>query len=289
MSDAPPPPPPPPPAGETGASTTAAWYARPLTWVIAAVAVIAVVVVVVLLSGDDDTETEASSTTDVEQTTTTVEESTTTTVEETTTTVEESTTTTVEETTTTVVDVVPVKIDESPLRADLLRADPTDYEMPFEDGEVEAHWYQWDGTYVVVFAGWDATKGDPQCPGSSILNADDEFEFLSSSPTAEGACEPEDRYLDGGVELIAIDDPMGARVCGSLVLFHTIIPVLNDDGTPREGALWASVERIFEGGFVGSNSDVAINGTAVAELLPTAEAYSVPAGWLPDGQTVAIC
>jgi hypothetical protein len=270
----------PPPDAEDTAPV--AWYARPITWIIAAVIVAVVISLIVVLSSDDDDGDDVE--TDSLTTSTTVE-GTTTTVEGTTTTVAE-TTTTVEETTTTVEGPPPVEIAESPLRADLVRADPTDFDMPFEDGDVEAHWYQWDGTYVVVYAGWDATRGDPQCPGSLYApGPDSEFEFISSSPQAEGACEPESRYS----LIIPLDDPMGVRVCGTLVLNHTIIPVSNDDGTLREGELYGTVERIVDNGFVSSYGSVEIAGTVVAELDTTAASYSVPDGWLPDGATSVTC
>jgi hypothetical protein len=296
----------PPPDG--GATEVVAWYARPIFWIVAAVvAAIIILVIVLLLSGDDDElATSDSSTTTLEETTTTVEETTTTvaettttvaetttTVAETTTTVAETTTTvaetttTVAETTTTVAGPEPVEVAESPLIADLVRADSTDNEMPFEDGEVEAQWYQSGGTYVVVYAGWDATQGEPQCPGSSIFSPDldPQFGFISNSPQAPGACDPEDRYP----LIIPLDDPMGVRVCGTLVLNHTIIPVLNDDGTMRDGDLYAGVERIVADDFVSSYGSVAIAGAVVAELDPMAAAYSVPDGWLPDGATTVSC
>ena len=250
----------------TEGNAAAAWYARPITWITGAVVVAVVVLLIVVLSSDDDDDAEADSST----TTTAVEE----------------TTTTVEETTTTVAGPAPVDIAQSPLRADLVRSDPTDNDMPFEDGEVEAHWYQSDGTYVVVYAGWDATQGEPQCPGSLYTpEADSEFEFISNSPQAEGACEPESRYP----LVIPLDDAMGVRVCGSLVVNHTIIPVLNDDGTMRDGEIYATVERIIDNGFVSSFGSVEIAGTVVAELDTMAAAYSVPGGWLPDGATTATC
>jgi hypothetical protein len=155
--------------------------------------------------------------------------------------------------------------------------------MPFEDGEAESHWYQWNGTYVIVYAGWDASRGDPMCPGSSAFTS--QFGFISNSPQVAGACEPTDRYPN----LIPLNDPMGVRVCGTLVLNHTIIPVLNDDGTPLEGDLYGTVERIFEGGFVSAFGAVTANAEITTELDPLAAAYSVPEGWLPDGATTVTC
>ena len=67
---------------------------------------------------------------------------------------------------------VPV-IVPSEVSATLIRYDESGAAMPFGDGEVEAHWYTWDAFYVVVFAGWDAGEGEPQCPGSSLGIGDD--------------------------------------------------------------------------------------------------------------------
>jgi hypothetical protein len=112
-----------------------------------------------------------------------------------------------------------------------------------------------------------------------------EFEFISNSPQADGACEPTDRYA----EIIPLDDPMGVRVCRTLVLNHTNIPVLDDDGTPLEGDLYGTVERIHEGGFVAAFGSVTANAGATTELDPLAPAYAVPAGWLPGGATDVTC
>ena len=84
-------------------------------------------------------------------------------------------------------------IEPSAVSAPLNRYDQADVDMPFEDGDVEAHWYTWGTDYVVVFAGWDATQGDPQCPGNS-LSTEAGFGFVSNSPTTEGSCDPEDIY-----------------------------------------------------------------------------------------------
>ena len=156
--------------------------------------------------------------------------------------------------------------------------------MPFEDGEVEAHWYTWGSEYVVVFAGWDASQGDPQCPGNS-LNADGGFQFVSNSPTTPGSCDPEGNYPN----VIPIDDRKGARVCGTLVIYDTIIPVLDDQGDPRTGTLYGTVERVVDGQFAGATSMAAADLFAAADLNPNAAAYTVPAGWLPDGATEVVC
>lgn len=267
------------------------------------IALIGALVLAVAACGSDETsssDTQAATTTVAPEPTTTVAEPTTTVAPESTTTVApestttvapESTSTVAPEPTTTVAEptTVPspdaVTIAPSPLQADLVRADPSEHEMPFVDGEVQAHWYQSGGTYVVVYAGWGSAAGEPQCPGSSIYTPGGEFAFISNSPQVDGVCEPADRYP----LIIPIDDPLGVRVCGPLVLNHTIIPVTNDDGSMRDGEIYATVERIVDNGWVSSYGSVAINGVVVPELDTTAAAYSVPEGWLPGGATTATC
>jgi hypothetical protein len=48
-------------------------------------------------------------------------------------------------------------------------------EALFPPESVEAHWYQWDGLYVVLYRGFDASAPDPICAGNSILEAGGQF------------------------------------------------------------------------------------------------------------------
>jgi hypothetical protein len=155
-------------------------------------------------------------------------------------------------------------------------------QVPFDDGGVEANWYTWDGQFVVVYAGWDATTGDPQCPGNS-LESGGVFDFISNSPSGDGGCDPEDAFPN------LVDGDEGARVCDGLVLYRSIIPVNDDGGVPTAGALYGSIERAVEEGYVGATSMAAIDSGTIGELDFTADAYTVPDGWLADGKTEVTC
>jgi hypothetical protein len=155
--------------------------------------------------------------------------------------------------------------------------------MPFEDGDVEANWYVWNGRLVVVYAGWDATVGEAQCPGNSVQIAG-EFKFVSNSATAAGACDPEDEYP----QVLPPTSADGARLCGGLVIYQTIIPT-SDNGAPLAGTVFAGVERFVDGDFVGSTGTADLGTATLAELDPDADAYSVPDGWLADGSTEVTC
>ena len=89
--------------------------------------------------------------------------------------------------------------------------------------------------------------------------------------------------------VIPIDDRSGARVCGALVIYNTIIPVLDAQGEPQIGTLFATVERVVDGQFVGATSTAEANFGATVDLDPNAAAYTVPDGWLPDGATEVVC
>jgi hypothetical protein len=124
--------------------------------------------------------------------------------------------------------------------------------MPFEDGDVEAHWYTWDGNFVVVYAGWDVTTGEPQCPGNSLQTGSD-FQFISNSPTQDGSCDSEG-FASSASTIVPVDGdyPSGARVCGTLVIYRTIIPTTDDSGAPTAGFLYGTVEQEIGGEFVGA-------------------------------------
>ncbi|MGI9604038.1 MAG: hypothetical protein ACR2QE_19300 [Acidimicrobiales bacterium] len=271
-----------------------AWYQKPATWIIVALALLAVVIAAVIASNNDDDETAGtdSATTTVaapttsstpgETTTSAPAETTTSAPGETTTSAPaETTTTAAPETTTVAPGPETVAIEASSVNASVNRYAGTDDDFPFVDGDVEAHWYTWDGFYVVVYGGWDATAGDPFCPGNS-LNMGGSFDFISNSPTFDGSCDPEDRFPN-----LVDDDTTGARVCDTLVLYRTIIPVEDDAGDPITGQLYGTIERVSGDGFVGATGVAEIS--AVAELDPEADAYSVPEGWLPGGATEVTC
>lgn len=285
MSDTPTPPAGGSEGGTAGSDPDAAgdetpWYSKPTTWV-ALVLLLAALLAVFLLNNDDDSGSAdvaipSSSSTSSSTTSSTTPSSTTSTS------VPEGTTTTTTEGDTGGTDtgeepgVTPVAISESEVTGTLTYYEGSEGQVPFEDGAVEANWYTWDDQFVVVYAGWDHTAGDPQCPGNS-LETGGTFEFISNSPSGDGGCDPEDAFPN----LVSGDE--GARVCEGLVLYRTIIPVEGSTGN-----LYGSIERAVEGGFVGATSMVAIDSGTIGELDFTADAYTVPEGWL-DGTTEVTC
>ena len=178
----------------------------------------------------------------------------------------------------------PYVIEQSDVRATLARYDQSGVDFPFEDGAVVAHWYTWRNDYVVVFAGWDASQGDPQCPGNSFA-VDGDLLFASNSPTTPGSCDPEDMYRT----VVPRDDRKGARLCGPLVIYNTLIPALGSHGEVLEGTLHGTIERVVDGQLVGATSMAEANLPVTNDLNPHAAAYEVPEGWLPNGATEVVC
>ncbi|MFA9566461.1 MAG: hypothetical protein ACERLM_17455, partial [Acidimicrobiales bacterium] len=174
-----------------------------------------------------------------------------------------------------------VTIDESAVQAPVAKSSP-DADLPFEDGDVVANWYTWEDRFVVAYAGWDATATDPLCPGNS-LESGGSFDHVSNSPAGDGGCDPEDLFI----EVVSGDE--GARVCDGLVLYTTIIPTVDDAGEAATGTLYGSIERAVDGTVVGATSRAPIDSGALTELDPTADAYTVPDGWLADGTTEVTC
>lgn len=286
MSDTPTPPAGGPEGGAAAGDPTdeTPWYSKPTTWIVLVLLLVALVAVFVLSSDDDDSSdvaTPASSTsTSISSTTSSSVPASTTS-----TSTPESTTTSTTEGTDTgeTPGVTPVAITESQVKGTLTYYPGSEGQVPFEDGGVEANWYTWDGQFVVAYAGWDATTGDPQCPGNSLEISPQSFDFISNSPSGDGGCDPEDTFPN----LVSGDE--GARVCEGLVLYRTIIPVEGDDGTPTAGNLYGSIERAVEGGFVGATSMAPVDSGSIGELDFTADAYTVPEGWLADGKTAVTC
>ncbi len=283
MSDTPTPPAGGAAGGATGGDPEAAgdetpWYSKPTTWV-GVVLLLAALLAVFLLANDDDSgsndvaipssSSSTSSSTVSSTTSSSVPPSTTSTS-----TPSEATTTT-EGTDTGEPGVTPVAISESAVKAAIVKITP-DADLPFEDGDIEANWYTWEDRFVVVYAGWDATATEPLCPGNS-LESGGAFDFISNSPAGDGGCDPEDAFNN----LVSGDE--GARVCEGLVLYRTIIPV---DGST--GNLYGSIEKADGDTVIGATSAAAIDSGTIGELDFTADAYTVPDGWL-DGTTEVTC
>ena len=119
--------------------------------------IIAVVAVFATACGDSATTTTA----DTAATTTTAAAATTTTAAATTT---AAPTTTAPATTTTAA--APVAVPATPIIGFLEPYSPGGADL-FPPGSVEAHWYQWDGLYVVLYRGFDASDGTQICAGNS--------------------------------------------------------------------------------------------------------------------------
>ena len=183
-------------------------------------------------SSDDTTTTAAP------RATTTAAAATTTTVAAaaaTTTTAAAETTTTAggEETTTT--ELTAAVVPATTTIASLEPYGPGDGPHMFPPGSVEAHWYQWDGKYVVLYRGFDAAAGQEICAGNSILVLGAGSMHITNSPYLNGA----DAICIGAATIL--EPPDGVQVCGSLLYYLTAIP------TDQNGILYGTMEIGFGG------------------------------------------
>ena len=71
-------------------------------------------------------------------------------------------------------------IQESPVVGTLTAYNPGGANL-FPESSVQAHWYQWNDFYVVLYRGFDASDGTEICAGNSVLSMGN-FEFVSNSP-----------------------------------------------------------------------------------------------------------
>lgn len=132
----------------------------------------------------------------------------------------------------------------------------------FPENSVQAHWYQWDGVYVVLYRGYDATNPMGLCPGNSIESGG-AFDSISNSPhpsSATAACE-------GATSIASV----GSMSCGPLLYYVTEIP------TTSTGNLWGSIELSTGMGFIGQTtfgtpSDIA----NTPEFEPGLAGYDLP-------------
>lgn len=117
-------------------------------------------------------------------------------------------------------------------------------ELPFEPGSVEAHWYQQNGSYVIVYRGLDAASIGPLCPGNSIQTAAG-FSNVSNSPNAAGGC----------ADIVPEPpDGVGVQACGEHLIYLTAIP------TGTAGTLYGTVESFdASGALIGQTSVVQAN------------------------------
>jgi hypothetical protein len=240
-------------------------------WVWAALAGAAVVAVVlgfVLFGGGDEEAADATTTTQAE-TTTTTEESTTTT-EATTTTTEETTTT--EATTTTVV--AAEEVPATPVVGALAPYPPVDAGAALLPDPVEAHWYQYEGLYVVLYRGFDASSGQEICAGNSIAIEGVTFSNVTNSPHLGSADE-----ICVGTAKIA-EPPSGVYACDTLLYYLTEIP------TESEGTLFGTLEIGKAELLVGQSSPAATDLAATPEFVPNLVAYDLPPSGVDPGGVV---
>lgn len=206
----------------------------------------------------------SSSDADDTTTTTTPAATTSTTQAATTTTAAPTTTTTAApETTTTTMAPAGYEVAESPVFAELQPYSAGGAEL-FPAGSVQAHWYQWDGLYVVLYRGFDASDGTPICAGNSAQEAAG-FNYISDSPhngTVDEICD--------GVPKVA-EPPSGAFSCGPLLYMVTEIP------TDVVANLWGTLEIVKGGAADGQTSAAQGNIDATPEFEPGLDAYVLPA------------
>ena len=218
-------------------------------------------------SGDDASTTtaaaESSTSTTVQATTTT-----TTTTPPATTTAAPTTTTT---TTTAGSDATPVAA--TPV-VGVLSGYSLGGEALFPPESVEAHWYQWDGLYVVLYRGFDASSGEPICAGNSILEEDGRFANVSNSPHEGTVAE-----ICDGVPKLA-DAPSGVYACGALLYYLTEIP------TETVGQLFGTLEIVTAGQSDGQSSSADSEIAATPEFEPGLDGYGLPPSAADDGGTV---
>lgn len=212
-------------------------------------------------SSDDSGETTTTAAVD---TTTTTSPATTTTTEV------PETTTTAAQTETTVV--AGFAVASTPIAAELQPYSPGGADL-FAPGSVQAHWYQWDGLYVVLYRGFDASDGTPICAGNSIQEASG-FSFVSDSPhngTVDEICD--------GVPRVA-ELPSGAFSCGSLLYMITEIP------SDTVGNLYGTLEIVQAGAADGQTSAVTGDISVTPEFEPGLTSYDLPATTVDEAGTV---
>lgn len=233
------------------------------TRVLALIAVVAIGAASCSSDGGDD---ETTTTTSANTTTTTVAETTTTT-----TSAPETTTTTAAETTTT---------SEAPPAGATIEATPVFAQLQpyneqggalFAPGTVQAHWYQWDGLYVVLYRGFNAADGSQICAGNSIQEAAG-FSFVSNSPhngTVEEICDGSPRIAEA---------PSGVFACGPLLYYVTEIP------TTTVGNLFGTLEIVQGGASVVYGQTSAVGGSidVTPEFEPGLTAYTLPSSTVDD-------
>src|SRR5215203_5227216 len=125
----------------------------------------------------------------------------------------------------------PSPVEDSPVTGVLTEAYGAEGAEPIVEPETAAAlWYDGGETWIAVFVGLDVDALGPLCPGTSIETAPGSFEFVSNTPTEDGACE-------------GFDNPEASvRNCGGALVYESLIPI------DTEGTLYGSIERAADGG-----------------------------------------
>jgi hypothetical protein len=136
----------------------------------------------------------------------------------------------------------------------------------FPTGSVEAHWYQWNGLYVVLYRGYDALSGQEICAGNSIFPPGQIWIYITNSPhigVADEICIDTAKIAEA---------PSGVRACGSLLLYYvTEIP------TDVEGDLYGTLEIGSGGGNWNGHTGFTPSDLAnTPEFEPGLAAYELP-------------
>jgi hypothetical protein len=143
----------------------------------------------------------------------------------------------------------------------------------FVSNSVEGHWYQWDGFYVVLYRGFDASSGVAMCPGNSINVEGEGWIFVSNSP----------HVGDAGEVCVGATVADGAAMsCDSFLYYVTLIP------TSEQGSLYGSLELSDGAGWAGHTSEAIADLPSTPEFEPGLDAYSLPSTTVDDLETV-IC
>lgn len=151
-------------------------------------------------------------------------------------------------------------------------------EVPFEPGSVAVHWYQDEGFYVAVYAGFSADE--PVCAGN-----ENEIRLGTHNVANSTYAPTSDESVCKGKLFENLSPPAVApRLCDGLIVYRTDIP------TDAEGALWAWLEIVDSTGELsGANAWVAADAASIPAIDYDAPGYIIPGNFLPDGTSEVTC
>ncbi len=190
----------------------------------------------------------------------------------TTTTVAPTTTTTNPPETTTTAGIDAAEVQATPVKALLDPYNAAGGDL-FPAGSVEANWYQWNGLYVVLYRGFDATDGSSICAGNSNFVSGSGYSAITNSPHNGAA----DEICVGAAKIA--ETPSGVQACDSLLYYVTEI------ATDSDGTLWGTLE-IGDGEWAGQTSEILVDIANTPEFEPGMAAYELPPSGVDDGGIV---